>query len=125
MGSRKPAVLSRARCSPRLRRPVVGRPHGLSAGAADRFAIDRERVHDVGHDAPALRALRPLHPVMDDSSVAVVESGSTPPTVAVHGPFIAPTADNSRMPRSGGRWLSPAEFVQAVVMDAEVVGDLV
>src|SRR6476469_5798467 len=99
MGSRKPAVLSRARRSSGLRRPVVGRPDGLSASAADRFAIDGERVHDLGHDAAVLRALRPLQSVMDDGAVAVVEFGSTPPTVAVHGPFIAPSADKSRLTR--------------------------
>jgi hypothetical protein len=77
-------------------------------------------VHDLGRDAAVLGALRPLQDVMDDGAVAVVEPGSTPPAVAVHGPFIAPSADDPRLPR-----LRPAEFVQAVVVDAEVVGDLV
>ena len=67
-----------------------GRPHGLSAGAADRLAVDDERVHDLGRDAAFLGALRPPQRVMDDGAVAVLQSGSTPPTVAVHGPFIAP-----------------------------------
>ena len=60
---------------------------------------------------------------MDDGAMAVVELGSTPPAVAVHGPFIAPSARQSVVAARGRS--SPAEFVQAVVVDAEVVGDLV
>ena len=98
----------------------VGRPDGLSAAAADRLAVDGERMHDLGHGAALIGAFRPLQRVMDDGAVAVVESGSTPPTVVVHGPFIALWADNPWLPR-----LRPAEFVQTIVVDAEVVGDLV
>ena len=83
-------------------------------------------MHDLGHDAAVLGALRPPQRVLDDGAVAVVESVSTPPTILVHGPFIALPADNPRLPR----WLiasgsSPAEFVQTLVVDAEVMGDLV
>jgi hypothetical protein len=86
-------------------------------------------VHDLGRDAAVFGALHPLQGVVDDGAVAVVEPGSTPPAVAVHGPFIAPSVDNPGLPRCAYRSascsLSPAEFVQAVVVDAEVVGDLV
>ena len=76
--------------------------------------------------------------------MAVLQAGSTPPAVAAHGLFITPSADNPRLPRPNclglvlapvlaplrsslarafGR-LRPAEFVQTVVVDAEVMGDL-
>ena len=83
--------------------------------------------------------------MFDDGAVAVVESISTPPTILGHGPFIALPADNPRLPRGSSRLgfvltpvlaalrsslavasgLSPAEFVQPLVIDAEVMGDLV
>ena len=108
LGPQGPAVLSGARRSPGRGRPVVGRPDGLSAGATDRLAVDDERVHDLGRDAAVLGALRPLQGVMDDGAVAVVESGSTPPAVAVHGPFIAPSARRSAVAALIARAVKPS-----------------
>lgn len=77
-------------------------------------------MHDLGHATVVIGAFRSFQRVMDDGAVAVVEFGSTPPTVVVHGPFIALSALNPQLAR-----LCPAEFVQTFVVDAEVVGDLV
>ena len=77
-------------------------------------------MHHLGRHAVVLGALRMSQRMVNDGAVAVLHLGPTPPALA-HGPFIAPLGDDPRLPR----WLAPAEFVQAVVVDAEVVGDLV
>jgi hypothetical protein len=82
-------------------------------------------MRDLGHDAVGVGALRPQQSVMDDGAVAVVESPSTPAAVLLHGPLIAPSRDNPVLPRGMEAGSRPAEFVQTVVVDAEVVGDLV
>ena len=70
--------------------------------------------------------------VVNDGAMAVLEARPALAAVTAHGPFIAPAgADNPRMRSRVGlaraqRCVSaPAEFVQPVVVDAEVVGDLV
>ena len=103
--------------------------HAGRAGAADRLAVDGERVHHFGGDAVLFGAFRPPQRVMDDGAVAVLQAGSTPPApvvcssrkrlIAAHGRFIAPRGDKPWLPR-----LRPAEFVQAVIVDAEVMCDL-
>ena len=85
-------------------------------------------MSDFGHDAVDVGAFQPLQRVVDDGAVTVVEFPSTPATVLLHGPLIAPPRDNPRLPRpvhSQALSLSPAEFVQAVVVDTEMVRDLV
>lgn len=80
---------------------------------------------DLRRGAVELGAFLPLQTMVDGGAVAVVESGLTPPTVGVHGPLIAPSPGNPSMPRGRGTGLSPAEFVQPLVVDAEMMGDLV
>ena len=91
-------------------------------------------MRQLGRDAVILGALRPLQRVPDDGAVAVLQTGPAPSAVAVvcssrkrliapHGLFIAPRADKPRLPRP--LRLRPAEFVESVVVDSEVMGDLV
>jgi hypothetical protein len=78
-------------------------------------------VHHVGGGASVLGAFRPTQRVVNERAVAMRKTGSTlPAPTAAHGLFVAPHADNLRLAR-----LRPAEFVQTIVVDTEMVGDLV
>ena len=77
-------------------------------------------MRDVGCLAVGLRALEPKPRVEDDGAMAVLQTVAAPLTVIAHAQFITPDAAESRAARSG-----PAEFVQFVVIDAEVMRDFV
>lgn len=114
------------RCATRSSPPIRwaesdhGPRAGLTALAADGLAVDAEGVHHLRGGAVVLGALDAVTDVVDDSAVAVLEPRPTLPALDAHCPVVALCADNWRMPRSG-----PAEFVQAIVVDAEMMGDLV
>jgi hypothetical protein len=75
--------------------------------------------------AAVLGALRTSARVKDDRAVAVFQAGTALPAFGTHGAFIAPRDDKTSLPRGRLGRLSPAQLVQPVVVDAEVVGDLV
>ena len=77
-------------------------------------------MHHLGGHAPVLGALRPIPGMVDDGAVAVLKTGATVPAFTAHGLFIAPAGDKAWMPR-----LRPAELVQPIVVDPEVVRDFV
>jgi hypothetical protein len=76
-------------------------------------------MHHFGGDAVVLGALRPVPGVVDDSTVAVLQTGPTLPAADAHAPFIALVRDKPWVPRGS----SPTQFVQPVVVDPEMVGD--
>jgi hypothetical protein len=90
----------------------------LSAATADSLAVDAQCVHHLGGGAVVLGAFRPEQRVVDERAMAVLKTGSAV-SAPTHGLFVAPRGDNLGLAR-----LRPAEFMQAVVVDAEVVGDL-
>ena len=65
-------------------------------------------------------AFRSIAGVVDHRAMAVLQPGPTIPALDAHGPFIALSGDKAWLPRS-----RPAEFVQPIVVDAEVVRDFV
>jgi hypothetical protein len=77
-------------------------------------------VRDVGRLAVGLRALETEPHMGYDGAVAVFQTVAAPLTVITHAQFITPDAGELPAARSG-----PAEFVQSLVVDAEVVRDLV
>ena len=80
-----------------------------------------------------LGALHRRQRVEDDGAVAVVEVVATLAARIRHGSFVAPLTDGPPSPRTAvgpyHAWRlfrsGPAEFVQPLVVDAEVMGDLV
>ena len=78
-------------------------------------------MHRFGGDAVVLGAFRPIPGVMNDGAMAMLEPRQTLAALRTHGPLIAPRGDEAWLPRG----LSPAEFVQPLVIDPEVVCDLV
>ena len=101
-GAAQPAVLSRARAFTRSSRRPARRPTRWADAQAQPTAsqsMRRTACTTSGRDAAVLGALRPLQRVMDDGAVAVFEPASALAAVAAHEPFIAPEADNPRMPR--------------------------
>ena len=76
-------------------------------------------MHHFGGHTAVLGALRVPQSVVDDGAVAMLHVSPTPPALA-HGPLIAPSRADPRLPR-----LCPAQFVQALVVDAEMMADLV
>ncbi len=58
--------------------------------------------------------------MVNHGAVTVLQTGSALSAFKAHGPFLALRTDKSAVPRS-----RPAKLVQAVVVDAEMVGDLV
>lgn len=83
-------------------------------------------VDAVGHDAAVLGALGAAVRMVDQSTVAVLQPQTAGAALIGHVPFIAFAGDGFRLPRGHfAIWSAPAEFVQPVVVDTEVVGDLV
>ena len=96
----------------------------MRAVAADGVTVHDERVRQqLRAGAVLVCALRTAQPVANDRAVAVFQAGLAFPTF--HAPFIAPEADNFALPRRTVTGLGPAQFVQPIVVDTEVVGDLV
>ena len=98
----------------------------FSAAAADRLTIDVECVRDAfGAITAVLGALRPPPRVVDERVVAVLQASTARPAIGTHGPFIAPADDKALLPRGRRACSSPAQLVQPLVINAEVVCDLV
>ncbi|MDT5210803.1 MAG: hypothetical protein QOF67_3218 [Mycobacterium sp.] len=84
----------------------------------------------LGGDAAVLGAFGPMPGVVNDGAMTVLEPRNTLAAFTAHGSFIA-RAD-AKAPISAAcrgtlrlAQLAPTQFVQAVVVDAEVVGDFV
>jgi hypothetical protein len=89
-------------------------------------------VHHFRGDAAVLGAFRPIGGVVNYGAVAMLEPRQTLAALRTHGPLIAPRGDKAWVPRGSSpaeclraSGSSPAEFVQPLVVDAEVVCDLV
>lgn len=78
----------------------------------------------LGADTVRLGAFRPCQGMTNDGAVAVIQARPAVAAVRAHGPFISSGADKSGLPRPGAGSSRPAQLVQALVVDAEVMGDL-
>ena len=81
---------------------------------------------ELGAGATVLSTLGPLQGMIDHYAVAVVQARPAVAAPCIHAPFLAPGPDKSGVaaPTSlGGS--APTQFVQPVVVDTEVMGDLV
>ena len=92
-GDADAAVLSRARRAPRRGRAAVSRPDGLTprrrAGAADRVAVDAERVQRLGCRTVGSVHSAPIRRVVNDGAVAVLQPRQALAALTAHGPFLA------------------------------------
>ncbi len=80
----------------------------------------------VGDDACVLGAFGAKESMMDERAVAVLQAQTAGAALIGHMPFLAPAGDEIGLPRGiVGTASAPAEFVQSIVVDAEVVRDLV
>lgn len=79
-----------------------------------------------GDDAAVLGAFGAAVGVVDESAVAVLQPQTAGAALIGHVPFIALAGDGFRLPRGHFAIRSaPAQLVQPIVVDTEVVGDLV
>ena len=99
----------------------------MRAVAADGVTVDDEGMRQqLGAGAVLVGTFRAVQPMANERAVAVLQTRLAFATL--HAAVLAPIADRSAMPRrliAGLGGLGPAQFVQPVVVDAEVVGDLV
>jgi hypothetical protein len=98
-----------------------GGRHGTAA--PDGVALEPVGVCELGLCAVGLGAFGSERDVHDDGAVTVFEAGPALATLNGHVPFLALRGDDSAVPR--GRRSGPTKFVEALVVDSEVVGDLV